>query len=145
MIKQYLAFILILFMVGCQNYPDEGDVAGWTDYGMSPESKGVYPVPEDGHKPFNLVLHEDLASVHEACGAERVSYGPMHKDRDGRMVRGKIGACSFADSSGCTIHMTEDGGRLHLKHEQAHCDGTYDHDGVTFGELWARISGNTKR
>ena len=96
-----------------------------------------YPVPDTGHKPYTLIAHDTIFEVYRFCGADTVSYGPLVNGKKGR-----LGACAFVDSSGCTIHMQKGAERLYLAHEQAHCDGTYNHDAIPFTQLWAHVTGN---
>jgi hypothetical protein len=140
--RALLALILMTASTAFAEYPADGDVAGWKAWGMA--HKSIYPTPEDGHKPFNLVFYATQSEVHAACGSDKVNYGPMVKDTAGRMVRRGLGACAFTDHSGCTIHMKDDAGRVHLSHEMAHCDGTYNHGGIPFKQLWAHMTGNRK-
>jgi hypothetical protein len=122
-IKQ-LAFITVLLLVGCQNYPDATDVAGWKTWADDNCTGQLYRVPETGHKPYELSFLNPT-ELRAQCG--RLNYGRIQRNHMIRSENGKrpwAGACY----QGGTIYLPDDGGAfMSMCHELAHADDTYSH------------------
>lgn len=139
--KALLILVLMMALPALAKRPAPDDVEGWKQWGFenckTVGEGGIYKVHESGHKDFTLVL-TDVSGIREVCG--RAGYAPAQRNALFSDENGKkpyASACHI----GNTIYLPDDGGAfVSMCHEMAHNNGTYDHNGVTFSELWSRIA-----